>query len=118
MAMPKSSDKPAIEEPMVPRGPTAPPAPARDAAEAQQKNDAPDKTASGRRSYDDVLAELKVLQPRVEELRRALAPLAALPEDATKAAGEVLYELARGGRQATLTCGDIRRARDLLGIPH
>ena len=116
MAMPKSSDKPAIEEPMVPRGPTAPPAPARDAAEA--KNDAPDKTASGRRSYDDVLAEVKVLQPRVEELRRALAPLAALPEDATKAAGEVLYELARGGRQATLTCGDIRRARDLLGIPH
>ncbi len=115
MAMPKDPPKP-LEEPVVPDGPTAP-AQASDASADAKADGGKDKTSGGRRPYDEILAELKMVQPRIHELLTALAPLAALPDDPTKGPGEVLYILARGGREAKITCGHIRTARGALGLP-
>ncbi|HUU94071.1 MAG TPA: hypothetical protein VM238_23000 [Phycisphaerae bacterium] len=114
MAMPKDPDKSTLDEPIVPDGPTAAVGPK---AAPQDTVDPKEKGAGGRRPYDEVLADLKAIQPRVEELRRALAPFAILPDDATKPDGQVLYALNRGGVAGNITCADIRRAREALGRP-
>jgi len=122
MAMPKADDLPVAmgkpaDVPVVPDGPTPPETQAPDRLDKKGKGKGDDGATGGRRPYEDVLGELKALQPRVEELRMALAPLAAIPDDPRKAEGEVLYRLVREGRGQAITCADIRRARSALGLP-
>ena len=112
MAMPKP------DLPAVPDGPSEDPPPTApaDDKKAKGKGKDPDAASGGRRPYDDVLAELKALTPRVAELRAALTPLSQLPDDPAKPAGTTLYVLNREGKEARITCADIRTARKVLGL--
>lgn len=75
------------------------------------------KATGGRRPYEELLEENRVLSARVEELAAALHPFAFVPDDAAEADGYVLYVLNRQGRQCALRCQDVRRARRALGMP-
>jgi hypothetical protein len=114
-----------IEEPRVPEGPTVPPAggyaaagetssaplPAGAGGEMTPEPGPAGKTnRGGRKPWDELAEENRILAQRVQDLRQALEPFTRLPDDPAKPADAVLYVLARHGAEMKLTCGQIRAA--------
>lgn len=102
--------------PRVPDGPTlpmempAPPAEPPHAAASRPERMGP-APAGGNDPSPDAVAE------RIAELVAALAPFTRIPWQPGRAPETVEYVLTRGPRSATITAGDIVRARAALGLP-
>jgi len=102
--------------PVVPSGPTSPntnaPTPGRPEGDGKKSEEG---RTGGRRSWNEIAEENGVLAGRVEELVKALTPLAKIPMDRNLPADGVQYALAKEGRPFLVTTAMLRAAREAVG---
>ncbi len=75
------------------------------------------KNPGGRKPWDELAEEHRLLQEEVGALRKVARVLADLPAHVSASPDYVEYTMTRDGRTAKITAGDIALARQLLGRP-
>lgn len=109
--------------PVVPSGPTVqasaanePKVESASTPSDERRATSDDKRPGGRRPYEEILEENKVLARRVGELLAALQPFAGVPIDPRAEPDRPQYALTKGGPAVLITAAHVTAARRAVGM--